>query len=925
MGSPSNSGRTTPTVDASDRKFYIQAAERSPEGKEALDRFDAALTAQNSSPPARSNSGATGGVTGVQSQLNALGYDTGGIDGIAGRKTDQAIRDFQQANGLAVDGIIGPQTQAALAAAQNPAPSAPAAEAPVAAGPAMQNTASSGAEHVAPKRAEDPSDQKFYNMATDRQNTKIDLENRSEALHRDIDALGTSGGYVTSTLQTELDEVENELDGYRALDLRVEATEINRQLDGLRTDSFSGYVRPELQAQLNDVEQQITDVEIRGLERERRSVLQQAATPAADPVSEDVRQEGLARVREIDRELLVLRGEVPQTLEDLQNAHENGLFRAPTGDGDSGGTFGSDERVPFAAYGDNGSDRGQAAISRFLVDTSVGAQIQNDEFEIVHHGNGNYTVVLPGVTDLSQPQYGLNPDNQTVRDIDQFALPSSHSSSIDDNRYAQLVQEYITNNVPQGANVMLVGHSFGADTALDLASDPSFNNAETGVNVTHVVAAAYYSQPQISDVENNTQVLVLQNRQDVPVIAEGLGYAPQEIPGIARGIVGGAGDYARETISDAPSGASQVFGFGTSLLRGDLGGATAHAGNVVNGIRDNGSPVGVPDNTIFSLADAGVTSPNDNTIVARFDGGFSRAGHGQEHYTGFVNGTDDASVRAFFDSVAQNGYAENGRSFAVDVSLNDPNFEPTYPGQDTVDQGRSIWNRIPGNDLIDGPAEFLATDGASFAFGKVSEVASAVTGDDTVGELVDAVPYRNSISAAGQALLGRDEITLDQDAVNLIQNDPAFVEREAAIVQAIQGVDGYGETALSIPISELDGIPTGLELGGQRGQSDLGEQFRNAYDLSDPNVRATWDVAGNDLTWLLRHANVDGTAQVDPEGNITISYEVNDVLDLRPGEGRNEWYNRITSVTGTVWHDVLGAEESRVVGNFETNPTTSRG
>ena len=57
----------------------------------------------------------------IQRQLKALGYDLGqfgeqadGVDGQLGDMTEAAIRAFQEAHGLEVDGIIGPQTLAAL-------------------------------------------------------------------------------------------------------------------------------------------------------------------------------------------------------------------------------------------------------------------------------------------------------------------------------------------------------------------------------------------------------------------------------------------------------------------------------------------------------------------------------------------------------------------------------------------------------------------------------------------------------------------------------------------------------------------------------------------------------------------------------------------------------------------------------------------
>ncbi len=50
----------------------------------------------------------------VQQRLKNWGYYTGNVDGIYGSKTRSAVRLFQQKNGLAVDGIVGPKTAAAI-------------------------------------------------------------------------------------------------------------------------------------------------------------------------------------------------------------------------------------------------------------------------------------------------------------------------------------------------------------------------------------------------------------------------------------------------------------------------------------------------------------------------------------------------------------------------------------------------------------------------------------------------------------------------------------------------------------------------------------------------------------------------------------------------------------------------------------------
>ena len=50
----------------------------------------------------------------IQTRLSAWGYYHGGIDGDFGYLTYTAVKLFQQKNGLDVDGIVGPQTLAAL-------------------------------------------------------------------------------------------------------------------------------------------------------------------------------------------------------------------------------------------------------------------------------------------------------------------------------------------------------------------------------------------------------------------------------------------------------------------------------------------------------------------------------------------------------------------------------------------------------------------------------------------------------------------------------------------------------------------------------------------------------------------------------------------------------------------------------------------
>ena len=53
-------------------------------------------------------------VRGLQARLRKLEYEPGPIDGLLGPLTEGAILRFQRAHGLAVDGVVGPQTKASL-------------------------------------------------------------------------------------------------------------------------------------------------------------------------------------------------------------------------------------------------------------------------------------------------------------------------------------------------------------------------------------------------------------------------------------------------------------------------------------------------------------------------------------------------------------------------------------------------------------------------------------------------------------------------------------------------------------------------------------------------------------------------------------------------------------------------------------------
>lgn len=172
---------------------------------------------------------------------------------------------------------------------------------------------------------------------------------------------------------------------------------------------------------------------------------------------------------------------------------------------------------------------GQTAWSGMHAIADVMGRPQDGEILIRRYDDGRVLVYLPGIEDfdLLKPQDFEQPnDLDSPRDMrwaDDSARAGGNPSETWENPYAVSVRLALeAAGVPEGANLVLAGHSFGAYTAMELAADETFNGLG-GYHVDGVVAMAADVDWRMDDVaERGTPGVVINNLLDPAVGAERL-------------------------------------------------------------------------------------------------------------------------------------------------------------------------------------------------------------------------------------------------------------------------------------------------------------------------------------------------------------------------------------------------------------------
>lgn len=140
-------------------------------------------------------------------------------------------------------------------------------------------------------------------------------------------------------------------------------------------------------------------------------------------------------------------------------------------------------------------------------------------------------------------------------------------------------------------------------------------------------------------------------------------------------------------------------------------------------------------------------------------------------------------------------------------------------------------------------------------------------------------------------------------SLSKVKSDPAIKRREYELLGIARNDPRYGQQGYSFSKAKV------IPFGGQRG---------SFWKPSEYNK--TLNVASNELTWLIRHAEVTSTVHVSSSGDIKIFHSLTDKLDLKGTKGvRDGPYNIASDGLGALWHGFLGASAPEIRAFWQSN------
>jgi RHS repeat-associated protein len=161
------------------------------------------------------------------------------------------------------------------------------------------------------------------------------------------------------------------------------------------------------------------------------------------------------------------------------------------------------------------------------------------------------------------------------------------------------------------------------------------------------------------------------------------------------------------------------------------------------------------------------------------------------------------------------------------------------------------------------------------------------------------------------SMLRSNMVWLTGGLLERVKNDEEMKRHQARIIAIIKADPRYKK--LQFIYSNTGET---VEFGGKRA---AGEGWFSVSNENPLLHKETWEVAADPLTWTLRHANIQTDAVVKGDGTIVLTHHVTDKLDLRPGDWHTPAYNKVTSVLGPIYHDVLrGSDNMQVRGSWST-------